>query len=274
MVSHLGKLVGTAALLAVSAQAQAQMREANHTLGSATDVWRVELRTLREFLAMSAGDSDGVSELQKLEVKLAGPNNQSHSVTEVNPYFRVNGGLRTTNTVIDVRTGDRVNLDRLEPGIEDTYDLWIHVRQSNVAGAAGPRLEFQVSVNARELDCKGDNACRRGNNGVVTYNISLPIPSSRSLGCIPENMYQISAVNGATMWLSPVVRGSDRSVETIAPRFSGAAAGEGVSSSSGGPHLAMQSGEICIAATKLLPDLPDFRREPQPIPRNRKLPGS
>lgn len=274
MLRHITIAVCASALVTMTPSASAQEKRSVHTLGSATDVWRIELRNLRAFLAMSAGDSDGVSELQKLEVKLTGTDSQSHAVTEVNPFFRVNGGSRTTSTVIDVRTGDRVNLDRLEPGREDTYNLWVHARQSDAAGSGAPRLEFQISVNARELDCRGDNTCGRGNNGVVTYEVSLPVPSSRSLSCTPENRYRISAVNGATMRLSPLVRGSERSVETIAPQFSGSSTGATIASGSGGPHLAMQSGEICIAATRLLPTLPDVRPEPPRIPRDRKLPGS
>lgn len=273
MIRSLSIAACASTLLAIFPNAQAQEKRSVHTLGSATDVWRIELRTLRAFLAMSAGDSDGISELQKLEVKLTGTDSQSHAVTEVNPFFRVNGGPRTTNNVIDVHIGDRVNLDRLEPGIEDTYDLWVHARQSDAPGAGSKRLAFQISVNARELDCSGDNACRRGNNGIVTYDISLPVPSNRSLNCIPENLYRISAVNGATMRLSPVVRGSERSVETVAPRYSGSSTGAKIASGSSGPHLALQSGEICVAATRLLPKLPDIRPDPPRIPRDRKLPG-
>ncbi|MHA6332814.1 hypothetical protein ACXYL9_03950 [Qipengyuania sp. CAU 1752] len=273
MIRNITFAVFASALLLSAPNAWAQEKRSVHTLGSATDVWRIELRTLRAFLAMSAGDSDGVSELQKLEIRLAGTDSQSHAVTEVNPFFRVNGGPRTTRNVIDVGIGDRVNLDRLEPGRENTYDMWVHARQSNAPGAGGPRLVFQISVNARELDCVSDNICGRGNTGVVTYDISLPVPTTRSLRCIPENTYRISAVNGATMRLSPIVQGSDRSVETIAPRFSGSSTGAKIASGSGGPHLAMQSGEICISATRLLPNLPDVRPEAPRIPRDRKIPG-
>lgn len=275
MASQLGRLLGTAALLAVATHAQAQVREASHTLGSASDVWRVELKNPERLLAMSAGDTDGVSELHTVEVKLVGSDGQMHGITESNPYFRVNDGLRTTRKWVGVRQGDRVKLDRVDDRNPDTYNLWVHSKQQAPGGASTPMLRFEIQVTARELDCRGDTVCRRSDSGTTTYRFNMPIPTNRSLQCIPENRYRISAVNGATMQLTPLIRGGDRRTETGAPEYSGTSSGIGIASGAAqGPHLALQGGEICIAATRMLPSLPDVSREPPPIPRNRKLPGS
>lgn len=244
-------------LLASAPFADAQGREAiahgrtsNHTLGSASDVWRVELRDLERFLAMSSGDSDGVSELQRLTIKLSGDGSQYDTVTETNPFFRVNNGPRTTNNVINVRTGDRLNLDRLDDNIRDNYNLWVHVKQRDQVEFGISTIRFQIEVKARELDCHGDRACRRNDTGIVTYHMNLDIPSVKSQSCIPANSYRIRAVNGAVMTLRPQETRSGRNVKQVRHVNSGTSTGLGPASGTvRGPHMAMQSGEICIAST-------------------------
>jgi len=86
---------GTAlAMLAATSPAPAQEQTSKHTLGSGTNVWRVELRNLERFLAMSSGDSDGVSEVRHITISLKGPDGQYHTVKEVNPFLSINGGPR------------------------------------------------------------------------------------------------------------------------------------------------------------------------------------
>ena len=243
-------------LLATAPSALAQGREAiahgrtfNHSLGSAPGTWRIELRDLEHFLAMSSGDSDGVSELQRLSIKLSGDGNQYDAVTETNPFFRVSGGPRTTNNVIDVQTGARLKLDRLDDNIRDNYNLWIHVKE-RPGGEFPATVNFQIEVKARELDCIRDRACRRNDTGIVTYHVNLDIPSTKSLSCIPANSYRIRAVNGATMTLRPKETRSGRNVRQVRHVNSGTSNGAGSARGAvRGPHMAMQSGDICIAST-------------------------
>lgn len=272
MALKLVKIAGIAALLAGSTLAQGQVREANHTLGSALDVWRVELRNPERFLAMSAGDTDGVSELHKVEVKLIGTDAQVHSITESNPFFRINDGPRKVDNWIGVRRGDRVRLDRVDAENPDTYNLWVHAKERKDT-EFGSSLQFQIKVSARELDCAANNICGRSDTGVITYFVSMPIPSNRSLNCIPENRFRIAAVNGGTLTLRPLVNGVDPNFAAARQEYSGGSTGIDIASGEAkGPHLALQSGEICIAATKLMPKLPDVRPDAPNIPRDRKLP--
>ncbi len=244
-------------LLATAPSALAQGRDAiahgrtfNHSLGSAPGTWRIELRDLEYFLAMSSGDSDGVSELQRLSIKLSGDGNQYDTVTETNPFFRVSGGPRTTNNVIDVQTGARLKLDRLDDNIRDNYNLWIHVKQRDQFEFGNSTLNFKIEVKARELDCYRDRACKRNDTGIVTYHVNLDIPSTKSLRCIPANSYSIRAVNGAAMTLRPKETRSRRSVVEVGHVNSGTSTGPGSARGAvRGPHMAMQSGEICIAST-------------------------
>ncbi len=271
MTKQIPKFLTVAMLLSIVPYAQAQEHQANHNLGSATDVWRVELKYPEHLLAMSAGDSDGVSELHEIEIRLTGTDGQFHSFTEANPWFRVNDGPRKVGEWIGVRQGDRVKLDNVSARDPDTYNLWVHTKQ--VEGGS-PALNFQIIVTARELDCRGDNVCRRGDTGIVTYSFNMPVPANRSLTCLPDNKYRISVVNGATMKLSPIVRGRDENAVTAVPQYSGSSTGPGAASGTvSGPHLALQSGEICIAATRMLPTLPDVRPEPRRIPRRSRLQG-
>ncbi len=273
MASYFSKLLGITVFLAVSVQAQAQSREAKHTLGSALDVWRVELKNPERLLAMSAGDTDGISELHRVEVELVGSDGQMHSVAESNPFFRVNDGPRTTDNWIAVSQGDRVKLDRVDERNPDTYNLWVHTKQRN-DHEFGSSLQFRIKVAARELDCSLNKICGRSDTGVITYFVNMPVPSNRSLSCIPENSFRISAVNGGTMTLRSLAGGADPSFASVRQEYSGASSGIDIASGEAkGPHLALQGGDICIAATRMLPKLPDIKREPLKLPRDRKLPG-
>ena len=230
-------------VVTVASPATAQERTGHHTLGSAGNVWRIELRNLERFLAMSAGDRDGTSELHWVSVTLSGPDAQTHKVTEVNPFLSINGGPRSRENTIDVRTGQRVFLERLEPGKTDTYNLWIHAKERPQGDLGDPLLNFEIAVTARELDCKGNRVCRRGSTGVITYHVSVPVPTVRHNRCNENNSYNIAAVNGSQMRLDPMSGGRAR----INVRSSNR--GGDPTGSSRRLILAMQSGEICIAST-------------------------
>lgn len=247
MILLLGVLATASSAFAQGREALAHGRQSNQTLGSASDVWRVELRDLERFLAMSSGDSDNISELQRLQISLES-DGQFDNVTETNPFFSVNDGPRTTNNVIAVRTGDRLDLDRLSDRIRDNYNLWVHVKE-RAAAEFPARLNFKIKVTARELDCRRDRVCNRSNTGVVTYHVDLPLPSVRSQKCVPGNSFAITAVNGATMVLRPQSSGSGRNVRQVRHVNTGSSTGPKVARGTSGPHMAMQSGEVCIATT-------------------------
>lgn len=244
------KLLTLASVLAIAMPAHAQEKSGNKTLGSATDVWRVELRNLERFLAMTSGDSDGVSEVRDVKISLLGPDRQYHSVTEVNPFLSINGGPRSRGNSLDVRVGDRVFLERLEPGKTDTYNMWIHVKERPQGDLGVSLLNFEVKVATRELDCARDRVCRRGSTGVMTYYVSLPVPRERSNRCNNQNSYRITAVDGASMQLQPKNVRPGRNVVNVRHKSSGGhTVGLGARGVNSGVELAMQNGVICIAST-------------------------
>ncbi|MEP2987354.1 MAG: hypothetical protein ABJN65_12075 [Parasphingorhabdus sp.] len=244
------KLVTLSTILATAMPGQAQEMSGNKTLGSASDVWRIEMRNLERFLAMTSGDSDGVSEVRSVKISLVGPDRQFHSVTEVNPFLSINGGPRSRDNSIDVRVGDRVFLERLEPGKMDTYNMWIHAKERPQGDLGDPVLNFEIKVATRELDCAGDRVCKRGSTGVITYYVSLPRPTAKYNRCNAQNTYRISAVNGASMQLQPLNRRAPRGVVNVRHETSGGhVASFGAKGVNQGVELAMQSGEICIAST-------------------------
>jgi len=255
MLIKSAKLITMAALLSAAAQtASAQEKSGNHTLGSANDVWRIELRNLEKFLAMSVGDSDGVGELRHIKIGLSGPDGQKHYVTEMNPFLQVNGGNRTTRNSINVRRGDRVSLDRLDParGVTDTYNLWIHAKERPQGDLGLTLLNFEITVAARELDCFRDRVCRRGSTGTITYFVSVPVPSVRSYQCSAGNSYRILAVDGSQMRLVPMSSGRRnprQNIEVRSENSGGHTISLGARGRSSRMELAMQSGEICIAST-------------------------
>ena len=240
-------------MITTGVPAQAQEKSGNKTLGSADDVWRIELRNLEKFLAMSVGDSDGVGELRDIKIGLVGPDGQNHYVTEMNPFLQVNEGSRTTKNSIGVRVGDRVSLDRLDParGITDTYNLWIHAKERPQGDLGEALLNFEITVSARELDCAGDRVCGRGSTGTITYFASVPVPRVRSNQCSTGNSYRISAVNGSQMRLEPMGAASSvrQSVDVRSENSGGHTISLGASGQGSRMELAMQSGEICIAST-------------------------
>ncbi len=231
------------AMVATTSPAPAQEQTSKHTLGSGADVWRVELRNLERFLAMSSGDSDGTSELHRVTISLSGPGGQYHTVKEVNPFLSINGGSRSRNNTINVRRGQRVFLERLEPGRTDTYNLWIHAKERPQVGFGITLLNFEIKVASRELDCAGDRVCGRGSTGVITYYVSLPVPTVKSNRCENANSYKITAIDGDQMRLDPKASGRARVNVRSTSR------GGDPTGSSQRLILAMQSGVICVAST-------------------------
>jgi hypothetical protein len=244
-------LAGSAlSMIAAVVPAHAQEKTGNKTLGSGNDIWRIELRNLESFFAMSVGDSDNVGELYYIDISLSGPDGQFHKVREVNPFISINNGPRSLKNTLNVSPGDRVNLERLDPETTNTYDLWVHAKERQQGDLGVSLLNFEIKVEARELDCAKDRVCDRGSTGTTTYSISLPIPSVRQGTCNVQNSYQISASNGDQMSLQPrnarSPRGRIRARSQSSNQHSAGLIAQG---SSDAMRLAMHSGEVCIAWT-------------------------
>lgn len=211
-------------------------KTSNHSMGSGPDVWRVELKQPNRYLAMSSGDRDGTSELQKLAVRLEGSEGQFHAFDEAVPYMSLRAN-DLTNDYVALPIGSMLHLTRLTVRNRNGYNLWIHAReQSSTLRYRRPMINFNIRVRSRELDCSRRRACRRGDNGEIVYSVRVETPAVRSNRCIPENTYQVTAVNGATMVLQPNT--GARNEPAIRQ-----------DNHDDGPHMALQMGEICIAST-------------------------
>ncbi len=221
----------------------AKERSGNQALDSATNVWRVELHNLERILAMSSGDRNGTSELRYVKITLAGPDGQYHFVTEVNPFLSINSGSISTNNTINVRTGQSVFLERLEPGRNDIYYLRIHAKEWPQVDLSGPLLNYEIKAVARELDCARDRVFRRGSTVVITYKVSVPAPSVRSYRCENINSYHITTINGDQLHLDPMTSIRDR--ENVRSTN----CGSDPTGSSRRLVLSRQSGEVSIAST-------------------------
>jgi len=210
-------------------------KTSNHTMGSGADVWRVELRQPNRYLTMTSGDRDGTSELQRLSVTLEGSEEQFHAFEESTPFMSLRAN-DLTNDYVSVGLGSFLHLTRLTIRDRNGYNLWIHAREQTRPSQPQPVLNFRIIVKSRELDCAGRRSCGRGDSGEMVYSVRTTLPAVRSNRCIPENTYQVTAVNGATMVLEPNSAGRDEPEIIQKDRDDG-------------PHMALQMGEICIAST-------------------------
>lgn len=255
-------LLGTVIIGALTlSPAMAREKVGNHTLGSASDVWRVELRNLESFEVLSSGDDDGVSELRSVTVTLRSPEGQSHYVTETNPYFRVSrtgtlsdASRRSRDNSVNVRVGDKLYLDNVirdrearPAGYTHYYNLWLHTRERPAGDIERSQIQFEIEIKTRELDCAGDRVCRRGSTGTTVYQVSLPVPEERSLTCNPRNT--LWASGGDQLTIQP--RWTTRDRYTVNAKRSGSARGGFFASGvTDAVHLEMTFAEICIAATR------------------------
>jgi hypothetical protein len=245
------KFITIAGLLALAPSAQAQERERNNNMRSGDGIWRIELRDLERFEAMSSGDDDGISEVHWVRIGLTGREGQNQTVTEKNPYLSINDGSRSSGNSLNVRQGDAFFLERFDDGQTDTYNMWVHTAELTGGDIEGPRLRFEIKVDARELDCAGDRVCRRGSTGTVTYQATIPVPARRDNTCNAHNTYRITRTDDANMVLEPLNaasgRGNDISVRHETSGGHGFSIGaRGVDS---GVQLAMISGRVCAAWT-------------------------
>jgi hypothetical protein len=251
MIHNFIKFIAVAGLLALAPSVQAQEWERHNNMRSGEGIWRIELRDLERFLSMSSGDDDGVSEVHWLRVALKGHDGQFQSVKESNPFLSINGGARSRDNSIDIRVGDTVLLERLDDDTTDTYDMWVHTQEIAGGDIDGPMLRFEIKVDTRELDCAGDRVCNRGAVGVVTYHVSIPVPTQRHNTCNAQNSYRITATEDANMVLEPLNAASGRG-DDVNVRHStsgGHIISFGARGENSGVELVMLSGRVCAAWT-------------------------
>lgn len=251
MIRKFGKFVAVAGILAFAPIAQAQERERNNNMPSGAGIWRIELRDLEQFLATSSGDGDGVSEVDRVKIYLIGREGQQQSVTEENPFLSINGGDGTHRNSLDVRQNDRVFLERFDAGQTDTYNMWVHTAEVTGGDIDGPTLRFEINVETHELDCTGNLVCPRGSTGVLSYQVSMPIPVRRDNRCNAHNTYRITMVDNANMVLEPLNAASGRGNDILVrPKTGGSqSVNVGASGVAPGVRLAMISGRVCAAWT-------------------------
>lgn len=234
-------LLLAAAVSGFIATAHAQTKDSKHDLGSASNVWRIELRNLGPLEVTATGDPSSSGELHRVTVKLSSPDNQWHSVTQTAPFLGNSSGARAGLGNIEINRGDRVTLGGRSITAQ-SYHLWVHARERPQGDLGPTMLRFTVEVSARELDCKGQNRCRRGNSGSVSFTASVPLPRVRSNRCVAGNTYRITQISDRVQIVAngrPVRGQTQRS-------FPGA-----FSYRSTGPHLRMTTANLCIAATRL-----------------------
>lgn len=245
------KFLAVAGVLGFAPTAHAQERERNNNMRSGDGIWRIELRDVEQFKAMSSGDDDGVSELHWVRVGLIGREGEYQTVTEHNPYLSINGASGRRGNTIDVRQEDTVGLLRFADNATDTYHMWVHTAEVTGGDIDGPMLRFQIKVDARELDCSFDRVCNRGSTSVVIYHASIPVPEQRYNTCNAQNTYRVTMVEGANMVLEPLNAASGRGADVRVRHETrgGHDLGFGARGVDSGVQLAMLNGRVCAAWT-------------------------
>jgi hypothetical protein len=212
-----------------------------HTLGSAPNVLRVELRNLDQFRVLQTGDPKSSGELHKVEVVLESRNGsisgseQYHSLETPSVQLLNNSTHKLGGTGnLEIRKDDWITYGgrRVAPG---TRNLWVHAKDmSNDVysnGTPARNNDIAIRVNARELDCKGQRVCNRGDNGSFIIHFPLPrFTSPPPTSCGPSNTYRLTLV--------------DDEIRLIG--INGSTTG---SYKKTGPILQPRNGELCIAST-------------------------
>ncbi len=249
-----GQFLGALALLSfgMPPSAVARTTEQNKMLGSAPDVYRIEIRNLSLFKVLETGDDDGIGELDRMRVSLrsysgnAPPGNkeQSDAYTEdqLTLYNRtLNSG--TSQNPVEVRVDDFVTFGGRAVATGER-NLWIHSRRVRPNGEL---VRVILLVSAHERDCAGNRSCRRGSDGAVWIDFEIPeFAAPPSQTCGPSNTFkmqpvdeqlQIIGIDGAT------VGTRSRSALYVFPLLT--------KHKRGGPRLMPFNADICIASTKL-----------------------
>lgn len=242
-----GPVLSALAMLMAAPAVMASEGDSRHTLGSARDVGRIELRNMDQFEVMGVSDSDAVDELHLLKVRLGtrfdlGSDREQFDTFEersISLYNQTLGQLGNS-AYVTIRKGDLLGFRGRRVGPDDRF-LWAHSKEyfpSTIRGAA-PTLRSKISIQiiARDLDCAGTRVCGRGDTKV--YNLSFDFPKLRGTpptSCDAAFTYKIGRLDAGLALFSP-----DGAVaELINTSIPG-----------GGPAIRPINGEICITSTKL-----------------------
>ena len=226
--------------LLVAIPAVAKQRDI-HTLGSAPNVLRVELRNLDQFRVLQTGDPNSSGELHKVEVVLESRNGFISGNEQYHSYETPSLQLLNTSTR---KVGSNANLEinkdnwlsyggrRVAPG---TRNLWVHAKDMSndvySGGSPARNNDIAIRINARELDCKGQRVCNRGDTGSFIIHFPLPrFTSPPPTSCGPSNTYRLTLV--------------DDEIRLIG--INGSTTG---SYKKTGPILQPRNGELCVAST-------------------------
>ncbi len=235
----------------------AKAQNSRHTLGSANDVYRVELRNVSQFQVMGVSDSDGTDELHNIKLELR---TRSESLSTNEQYDTVNipsislfnrsRNLSGNTAYVAVKESDVLTIGgRSVP--DESRNLWAHSRDRY---SSGQQASISIHVHGRDLDCKGTNLCRRGDTENFSVHFRFPELTSRPpASCGATNTYKISRLDEGLALFGP----DGGVIEKVAYRVRG-----------GGPRIRPINGEICIASTKM--PLSEKLRRPDSVSSDRK----
>lgn len=221
--------------------------DSRHTLGSARDVARIEVRNMDQFEVMSVSDSDGTDELHSITARLTtrfdiGSHREQFDTFEERSISLLNRTLgRLGNAAyVQIRKGDLLGFGGREVAPE-TRHLWVHTREyfpaDRDSNSPNVRSKISIQIIARELDCSGTRVCRRGDT--KSYYISFDFPTLRGTppaNCTAAYTYKIGRLDDGLALFGP----DGGVVQAIASSVPG-----------GGPAIRPINGEICIASTQL-----------------------
>ncbi|MHA6332813.1 hypothetical protein ACXYL9_03945 [Qipengyuania sp. CAU 1752] len=254
--SRSGCFLGALAVLSLGMPPAVSARTTydNQTLGSAPDVYRIEIRNLSLFKVLETGDNDGTAELDTVRVTLSSYSGSEPPVgVQEDQYTEDQTTLfnRTTNSgagtsPVGIRVDDFVTFAGRAVRA-DARNLWIHSRRTRKP--SGELVPITLSVFASERDCAGNRNCSRGSHGAVSIQFTLPdFPVPPSTECNSSNTFKMMPVDDQLK----IIGIEDSTVFSYAkPGFSRFTLL--TKHKKGGPRLMPFNADICIASTKLAP---------------------
>ncbi len=215
---------------------------------SGEHIYRVEIRNLRRFEVLEAGDLDGVGELHELVVQLRASNPDyktqydGFKLTGTELYLLNNSGILGGRRNMPIRVGQHITAT--PPGVgSGQTQMWLHVYSNpddaSYYNAGGVTLE----IHALELDCAGNRVCRRNSQGSTSISFKIPefrAPPPRTCG--PTNTFRLEPLDGELQISG--LSGTSINTHTYSSTWY-----LGVNHKKGGPRLQPFNADICIART-------------------------
>lgn len=183
-------IIASALAMAAPSALHADTKTGNKTLGSADDVWRIELRDADALVQLVAGDRRRSSEISRVTWRLSSGDQFHQSVMTREELTSATGAEGPT--YVSVSNGQIISADI--PEVSPGTQLWVHTRQQPETGGGVPVVRFVLEITARDLDCIRRRSCRRGDTGTARFEIEADIPAVRSQRCIPQNSLRLRTV--------------------------------------------------------------------------------